>query len=406
LIKREVYSRLLVKRVVKHYLKYDSENPFIFLAGILAFLGITAGVMVLMLAMGIMNGMQEEFQKRLFIMNYPLTITSYGRGVREETIKKIEERFPEAGISPYYTTQVIIKHGNDIEGCLLYGVNFNKESKINSIFAKATKDIKNPKRYSLIMGDDLSVVLGADIGSKVLLYFSKEEAIGFSSAPLRKHFSVAGIYNSGLNSYDKAILYTTTDAFVKLLKKDPHRYDGVHIFVSNPMEIIDDIKKLLPDDTDVEGWWQQNGNFFSAMEMEKKALFLVLLLIILVASLNIVSSLLMTIMSRRREIALLRTLGATKKEIYEIFFRLGIYIGLAGVVSGVVLALIGEWILKHFDIIKLPADVYGTTHLPIDMHLSDSLMIVFGAVIIILISSIYPARKASTTDPLTVLRNE
>ena len=405
-IKANTYSKSLISRIVRHYLKYDRDNPFISIAAILAFMGITAGVMVLMIAMGIMNGMQDEFQKRLFIMNYPLTVVSYSRGVREETIRKIAQAFPDAGISPYYTTQVIVRNDNDVQGCLLYGVDFKKEAKINSIFSKAVKDINNTGRYSLIIGDDLSVTMGAAKGSKVLLYFSRQRAIGFSTAPLQKHFKVVGIYNSGLNSYDKAIMYTTASALVKLLKKDPKRYDGVHIFVDNPMEIIDDIQKLLPDDAGVEGWWQQNGNFFSAMEMEKKALFLVLLLIILVASLNIVSSLLMTVMSRRSEIALLRTLGATQKEIYTIFFKLGMTIGVAGIISGAILGILGGWILRHFDIITLPADVYGTTHLPVDMHLSDSLYIIAGTFIITLLSSIYPAKKAASTDPLTVLRNE
>ncbi len=405
-IDADTYSKRLIGRIVRHYLKYDRDNPFITIAAILAFLGITAGVMVLMIAMGIMNGMQDEFQNRLFIMNYPLTVVSYGRGVREDTIRKIREKFPKAGISPYYSTQVIVRNDNDVQGCLLYGVDFKKEAKINSVFAKATKDINHTSRYSIVIGDDLSVVLGAPIGSKILLYFSKQRAIGFSTAPLQKHFRVVALYNSGLNSYDKAIIYTTTDAFVKLLKKDPKRYDGVHIYVDNPMEIIDDIKRLLPDDAGVEGWWQQNGNFFSAMEMEKKALFLVLLLIILVASLNIVSSLLMTVMSRRSEIALLRTLGATQKEIYTIFFKLGMSIGLAGIVTGTILGIVGGWILRHFDIITLPADVYGTTHLPVDMNLSDSLYIIGGTFIITLLSSIYPAKKAASTDPLSVLRNE
>ena len=391
---------------MRHYLKYDKDNPFITISAILAFLGICTGVMVLIVAMGIMNGMQDEFQKRLFTMNYPLTVISYGKGVRQETISKIKSHFPEAKISPYYATQVIVRNDNDLQGCLLYGVDFKKESQINSILAKALDGVDKVDKYSLIIGDDLSVMLGASKGSKLLLYFSKQRAIGFATAPLQKHFRVVGIYNSGLNSYDKALIYTTTDAFVKLLKKDPNRYDGVHIFVNNPMDIIDDIKKLLPDDASVEGWWQQNGNFFSAMQMEKKALFLVLLLIILVASLNIVSSLLMTVMSRRSEIALLRTLGATKKEIYAIFFRLGMIIGIAGIVTGTILGLGGGWILKHYDIITLPADVYGTTHLPIDIRFSDTIYIILGTFIITLISSIYPAKKASSTDVLSVLRSE
>jgi putative ABC transport system permease protein len=172
------------------------------------------------------------------------------------------------------------------------------------------------------------------------------------------------------------------------------------------MKEIDKIRQLVPDTVIVEGWWQQNGNFFAAMEMEKKALFLVLLLIILVASLNIISSLLMTVMSRRSEIALMRTLGATKTEIKSIFFKLGIIIGSAGILAGTLLGSFGIWLLTTFDIISMPADVYGTSKLPVDLTMSDFGLIILGTSVIILLSALYPAKKASQTDPLTVLRNE
>jgi putative ABC transport system permease protein len=196
------------------------------------------------------------------------------------------------------------------------------------------------------------------------------------------------------------------EAFEKLLKRQKGYYDGLHIYSQNPMDEIEDIKAQLPQSVVIEGWWQQNGSFFAAMEMEKKALFLVLLLIILVASLNIISSLLMTVMSRRREISLLRTLGATQKEIKSIFFRLGIIIGSAGIVVGVFLGGLGIWLLKTFDFISMPEDVYGTSKLPVDLMMSDLALIILGTGIIIFLSSLYPARKASQTDPLVVLRNE
>ena len=115
---------------------------------------------------------------------------------------------------------------------------------------------------------------------------------------------------------------------------------------------------------------------------------------------------LMTVMSRRSEIALMRTLGASKKEIKSIFFKLGLIIGSAGVLAGTFLGGLGIWILKTFDIISMPEDVYGTARLPVELTLSDFSFIIIGTTVIILLSAIYPAKKASQTDPLTVLRNE
>ncbi len=398
-------NKNFVRRIIKHYLKYDKENPFIFISALLAFLGIAAGVMVLMIAMGIMNGTQKEFTKKLFVMNYPLTILPIEEdAVNDSLIQILKEKFPHLKYSPYYTTQVITKNEGAVQGSLLYGIDYEKEADINPIFKKAKGDTTS--KFRVVMGEGLSFEMNAPKGEKVTLYFSEQQAIGFGTMPLQKRFIVDGVFKSGLKAYDKAIMYTSLEAFEKLLKQPHGSYDGLHIYSKNPLDEINDIKTILPDNVVIEGWWQQNGNFFSAMEMEKKALFLVLLLIILVASLNIISSLLMTVMSRRSEIALMRTLGATKTEIKSIFFKLGLIIGSAGMIAGTLLGSLGIWILTTFDIISMPEDVYGTSKLPVDLTLSDFSFIILGTSIIILLSALYPAKKASQTDPLTVLRNE
>ncbi|HIQ46136.1 MAG TPA: ABC transporter permease [Sulfurovum sp.] len=398
-------NKTFIRHIIKHYLKYDKENPFIFISGMLAFLGIAAGVMVLMIAMGIMNGTQKEFSKKLFVMNYPLTILPMEEdSVNDALIASLSQKFPQLKFSPYYTTQVITKNDGAVQGSLLYGVDYEKEAVINEIFGNAKGNEKS--KFKVVMGEGLSFEMNVLKKDKVTLYFSEQQAIGFGTMPLQKRFIIDGIFKSGLKAYDKAIMYTSLEAFEKLLKRKHGIYDGVHIYTENPMDEIENIRAVLPEMTIIEGWWQQNGNFFAAMEMEKKALFLVLLLIILVASLNIISSLLMTVMSRRSEIALMRTLGATKKEIRSIFFRLGIIIGSAGIVAGTMLGSLGIWILTTFDIISMPEDVYGTSKLPVDLSMSDFGFIILGTSIIILLSALYPAKKASQTDPLNVLRNE
>ncbi len=402
---QETPNGQFIRKIIRHYLRYDSENPFIFISAILAFLGIAAGVMVLMIAMGIMNGTQKEFRERLFVMNYPLTILPMDINATDDAlIDTLHRRFPELKFSPYYTTQVITKNEGFVEGSLLYGVDFSKERQLNPVFAKAGAEGKG--KFRIVIGDSLADEMNAYKGDKVTLYFSEQQAIGFGTMPLQKRFVVDAVFDSGLKAYDKAIMYTTLEAFEKLLKRDKGVYDGIHIYCDDPLKKIETIRKALPEDVIIEGWWQQNGSFFSAMEMEKKALFLVLLLIILVASLNIVSSLLMTVMSRRSEIALMRTLGATKQEIKGIFFRLGLIIGAGGIVAGTLLGVIGIWMLKTFDIISLPADVYGTSKLPVDLTLTDFGLIIAGTAVIVLLSSLYPAKKAAQTDPLSVLRNE
>ncbi len=395
-----------VSTFVRHYLRYDRDNPFIFISTFLAFLGITAGVMVLMIAMGIMNGTYTQFRDRLFVMNYPLTITSYGNGITKSDIDKIQNKLPYLKMSPFYTTQVISKNDDALQGSMVFGVDFDKEKKINQVLAKTIPHKQAGTKYRVIIGDGLAVEMGVKKGEKITLYFSEQQAAGLGTVPLQKRFIVDGIFDSGLAAYDKALIYTTKEALLKILRRDPDRFDGVHIYSENAMKDIAKIRPLLPDGVDIQGWWQLNGSFYSAMELQKKALFLVLLLIILVASLNIISSLLMTVMSRRSEIALMRTLGASRRRIYQIFFRLGLIIGGSGILAGTILGWIGIWVLKTFDLITLPPDVYGDTKLPVDLLWSDFGFIVLGASLIIVLSSLYPARKAASTDPLHVLRNE
>jgi putative ABC transport system permease protein len=196
------------------------------------------------------------------------------------------------------------------------------------------------------------------------------------------------------------------EGLAKIVKVKGKNYHGIHISSPNPIKDIKRIRTVLPVGYTAVGWWQQNGNLFSAMAMEKKALFIVLMLIILVASLNIISSLLMTVLNRSKEIALLLSLGATKDEIKKAFFYLGSLIGGAGVVMGAILGLLGIYLLGHFDIVTLPADVYGTSKLPLDLSTVDFVATIIGAVLIVLFSSYYPSKKATEVDILTTLRNE
>jgi putative ABC transport system permease protein len=402
-----------VNKIIKHYLKYDKDNPFIFISSIMAFLSIAVGIAVLMIAMGMMNGTENEFKKRLFQMDYPLTLIPLGQNItNDELTSKLSAKFPTLKFSPYYRTQIITKSGSNIKGSMLYGVDFEKEEKLNEIFQKAYKDsLLTKSKFKIIAGKKLVEEMFVKKGDKLTLYFSEMQAIGFGSMPLQKRFTVDSTYSSGISTYDDFIIYTTHEAFQKILKRTVSVYDGIHIYSDNAMEDIDKINAFLKKEgyenrVRIIGWWEQHANFFAAMEMEKNALFLALLLIIIVASLNIISSLLMTVMSRRPEIALMKTLGATNSEIKNIFLKLGAIIGVGGIIGGTILGFFSIWVLTTFDIITLSADVYGFSKLPIDLTTTDFFSIIIGAVIIVLASSRYPAKKAASTDPLIVLRNE
>lgn len=397
---------MIVPYLVKRFLRFDKEQPFIFLSALLAFLGIALGVMVLIVAMALMNGFDKEFRKKLTIMNYPLTIIPkfYG-AVDDNLLIELETKFPHLHFSPYIQSAVMARNGSKLEGGYLFGVDFNAEAKVNSVLNDAIGDKKIGK-FDVLIGKSLKDEFQLTQDDKLMYIFTHVEPGGLAVTPKIKRFSIQGVFDSGLSAYDKAYSYTTLSSMQALLNLPANQYDGIHIFSNNPHDDIIKIKEMLPVSVTIKGWWEENLNFFAALELEKVSLFIVLMLIILIASINIISSLLMTVMNRRSEIALLLSLGATRLEVKKVFLYLGIVIGISGILAGIVLGLSGLWILSTFDIVSLPKDVYPTTTLPLDLSVKDFSLIVVGAFFIVIVSSFYPAKKASEVDILTVLRNE
>jgi putative ABC transport system permease protein len=395
----------LIFFIIKKYLKFDKTQPFISISAILAFLGVSIGIMVLIIAMSLMNGMSKEFEKRLFSMNYPLTIyPKFMDAVDQTLLTKLENEFPNLIFSPFVKSQAIVKSGDEMSGGIVFGVNFDKEIQVNEVIKDSYKN--EIGKYGIILGSGMSEELFVEKNQKVTLIFTNSTVGGVGLIPSMKRFKVESEFKSGLMAYDKTFMYAKMEDLQKILKRDKDIYSGIHIYSKEPFKDIEKIKNSIPSNTVVVGWWEQNGNFFSAQQMEKQALFIVLMLIILIASLNIISSLLMTIMSRRKEIALLLSLGMSKKEIKKLFFYLGVIIGGTGIICGIGLGFFGIYILENTNLITIPADVYGTATLPFDLLVSDFISILIGGVFIVLISSFYPAHKASKIDIIKTLKYE
>jgi len=361
---------------------------------------------VLIIAMALMNGFDNEFKKKLTVMNYPLTIYPrfYG-SVNQSLLIDLEQRFPDLAFSPYVTSSVIARSGSVLEGGYLFGVDFSHEVKVNEVLKKALEE-RRVEKFEVVVGKSLADEFDLYIDDKLTYIFTEMDPGGLAVTPKLKRFAIKGIFDSGLSAYDKAYAYTTMESMQRIMHLPSNQYDGIHIYTEKPEELIEKIREALPVGATIKGWWQDNMNFFAALELEKRSLFIVLMLIILIAAINIISSLLMTVMNRRSEIALLISLGASAHEIRMVFLYLGIVIGLGGIFVGSLLGLSGLWVLSTFDIVTLPKDVYPTSKLALDLSLIDFFSILGGAFVIVLISSWYPAKKASEVDVLTVLRNE
>lgn len=405
--KQSVTDYLLFK-----YLRFDREQPFIMLSMLLAFIGVCVGLCVLLVAMAIMNGFDKGLRERFSVMSYPLSVISASKkAVDEAFVASLREKFPQMLMSPYISTQVIARGDGKFEGGILFGVHSQDEKKLNKVVREALQD-RDLQDFDILVGRGLVDEFLLFKDDKLPLIFSSLNPAGLAMTPQMKRFDVRASFSSGLAFYDKAYMYADIDAVRAVLARNA-TYNGVHIALSEPNADISvlqreqaHIQAVLGKDFRVVGWWEQNANLFSALELEKRALFIVLMLIILAASLNIVSSLLMIVMNRRAEIALLLALGASKGEIKKAFFALGTLIGGSGMVAGILLAFGVLFALENFDIITLPADVYGTSKLLLNLDKIDLVLAIVGAAFIVMISSYYPARKATQVNVLDTLRNE
>jgi putative ABC transport system permease protein len=284
-------------------------------------------------------------------------------------------------------------------------VDLKAEAKANIVLEQAIEG-KEFSKFDVLVGKTLFDEMYLNDHERLMYIFTQAEPGGLTLTPKIKRFKINGYFDSGLSAYDKAYHYTSLAALQTIMHIPKTQYDGIHIFSKDPHKDIVKLKEFLPDSVRVKGWWEDNISFFSALELEKHALFIVLMLIILIAAVNIISSLLMTVMNRRSEIALFISLGASEGEVKKIFLYLGVIIGISGIIAGTILGLSGMWVLSSFDIISLPADVYGTSRLPLKLSVIDFVSIIVGAFIIVVLSAWYPAKKAAQVDVLNVLRNE
>lgn len=387
----------MTKYLLFKYLRFDKSMPFIMITKLLAFVGVALGVCVLIISMAVMNGMNKSFMDKLLTMNYPITLYPRSVLIDEDLINELSKDYK---ISPFIQTQAAIRFNSAMHGAVVFGVDFEKEKQINKILNIPNSEFK----FQAILGNGLANRLGANKNDKLHLIFTDLSANAFSISPNIKSFYLGSTFHSGLNAYDNSYVYVDIKDLQKVLKNTD--ITGIHIDTNNPKEDILKLKAKYNDRYFFIGWWEQNGNILSAIDLEKKALFFILMMIVIIASLNIITSLFMIVLNRRSEIALLLALGASKKEVKNAFFTIGCFIGFVGIIFGCLLGFFGLWVLDTFDIISLPADVYGSAKLPINLSLSDFLTITFGASIIVMLSSLYPAYKASKIDVLKTLRNE
>src|SRR3990172_7212342 len=401
--------------IALRYLKSKKKHRGVSVNTAISIGGVAVGVMALLVVLSVMSGFHKDLQKKILGANAHIIVRSYKGAVTgyEALAEKLKQDKDVVSFAPFVLGQVMVSSGNRAHGVFLRGIDPVIEARTTEILShirdgslkKLSEDRDLP---GIIFGKELASNLGVFVGDKINIVSPIGEIGPMGMLPKVKQFRVAAIFEIGMFEYDSNLVLTDirpAQEFFGL--KD--EITGVELRLRDIYK-APEVKKRLQDRLGfpflVMDWMQMNKNLFSALRLEKFAMFVILVLIVLVASFNIISNLIMNVIEKSREIAILKAIGATNSGIMTVFMLQGLFIGLIGTAAGITGGFLLGYVLNTYEIIKLPADVYYLSHLPVKMSLFDFVVVSFSAIVISFLATLYPAWQAAKLNPVEPLRYE
>jgi len=418
------------------HLSAKKSQKFISLNTWISIAGVGLGVMALIVVIAVMSGFSKDLRDKILGTNSHVVVSNMNRGMVENydgILKKVRSVKGVIAAAPFIMNQVMLINGDRVSGIVVRGIDPEKEEtvsdlgknmvsgtvsdlKTKSSFSGEIKGREKKNRAGIILGKELSRRLGVGVGDIVSMVSPVSRVTPVGLIPRMKLFKVVGVFESGMYEYDANLSFILLKSAQKFFSMK-NGVSGIEVRVADIEQagnIASVIQKELGFPYLVRDWMRMNRNLFSALKLEKVVMFIILILIIFVAAFNIVSTLFMLVMEKAKEIAILKSMGASCSSIMKIYSYQGLVIGLVGTFLGcatgfVIVPNLNEIVSSIesiFGIVAFPSDVYYLDRLPSKIQYMDSFLIIIFSVVICLVASLYPAWRASKLDLVDGLRYE
>jgi lipoprotein-releasing system permease protein len=421
--------------ISKRYLSAKRKQVFVSVITFISIFGIFLGVAALIIVLAVMNGFEEDLRTKILGIKSHIELTTDMTGPMKD-YQKVREKIADVeGVvasTPFIYSQAMIRSGNGVTGVIIRALDTQSAFKVINLGKVKEGNIeylnKIPREISLnyksngvppdgiVIGKEMARTLGVFLYDTITIISPVSISTPMGMVPRMKKFVVVGIFESGFYEYDSTLAYLSLQSCQDFLQMG-NTVTGIDIKVDDIYKadgIARKIQSKLGFPFWTQNWMQMNKNLFSALKLEKHVMFIILSLIVLVAAFNIISALIMIVMEKNKDIAILKSMGATSRSIMKIFIFQGLIIGVIGTalgcVTGLAVALnlqkVSIFVEKIFRFKILPGDVYYLSELPSKVNYGDIVIIVVGTLFICFLSTIYPSLRASRTDPAEALRYE
>jgi lipoprotein-releasing system permease protein len=401
--------------VGRRYLRAKQKQAFISLITILSIAGVALGVMALIVVIAVMTGFEADLKTRILGGQPQVMIMRHGGAFTKyrEILQEVEKTPGVEAATPFIYAQIMLKSKNGAAGAVLRGIDPDSAGRV----MKTLQDLNLPSSTEaklsqssspgIVLGRELAKNLAVVEGDAIYVISPRGMISPIGHVPTMRQFKVTGFFESGMYEYDQTFAYINIRDAQKIMRLGDS-VTGLDIRVTDLYDarnIAQKITAKLGFPYWARDWMQMNRNLFKALKLERRVMFIILTLIILVAAFNIASSLIMMVMGKTRDIAILKAMGATERSVKKIFVLNGMVIGALGTLIGLGLGLVICTVLKHYNIHELAGDIYYfTTKLPVKLEFFDVASIIAAALLICFFATLYPARQAAKLNPVEALR--